>query len=441
MTRRSRLTRRGFLKAAATTAVAAPYVLTSDALGARGGTPASDRIVLGFIGTGGRGSGHVRSIAGRKDVQIVAVCDVDRAHRRRSVKHVEDRYSSSGRGGKGIEGYNDFRDLLARDDIDAVLNSAPDHWHALATLHAARAGKDIYCEKPMASSIAGGRAAADAVKRYGRVFQTGSQERSGRGRFGCELVRNGRLGKIHTIRTYLPTAHRQTGPQPPMPVPEGFDYDMWLGRAPWAPYTKQRCHFNFRWIQDYSPGELTDRGAHVNDLALWAVEPMLQGPVEIEGKGVFPKDGLWDAAIDYHIEYHYTGSGLRVITDSVNPDGSVPTRGIRFEGTDGWLFIQIHGGHMTADPPEVLREPIADNEIRLHRSPGHHEDWFRAIRSRGPTVAPAEDGHRTASFCHLGNIALLLERKLTWDCRTERFLDDGEANNHVRPPVREPWSL
>jgi predicted dehydrogenase len=438
MNARRRLSRRVFLRGAA--AVGAPYVLTSSALGGGGRAAASDRIVMGFVGVGGQGSGHLNGLSGRGDVQIAAVCDVDAGHRQRGKSYVAERYARDGRGAKGVEAYNDFRDLVARDDIDAVLVATPDHWHALVSIAAAKAGKDIYCEKPMAASIGEGRAAVRAVRRYGRVFQTGSQERSGRARVACELVRNGRIGRLHTIRTYLPTDRRQTGHHAPQPVPAGFDYDLWLGPAPWAPYTPARCHFNFRWIRDYSPGELTDRGAHVNDIALWGAEPLLTGPMEIQGTGVFPKDGLWNTAIDYHIEYRYA-SGLRIITDSRNPDGSAPPRGIRFEGTRGWIFVHIHGAQLEAEPESVLREQIGEHEIHLHRSPGHHEDWLRAIRSRGPTVAPADQGHRTAAFCHLGHIAIQLRRKLVWDIRQEQFLGDDEANRMVQPFMREPWRI
>ena len=440
MAGKRRFTRRGFLRTAGTAAVGVPYVLTSEALAGPGRPAASDRIVMGFIGVGGQGGGHVRGISGRRDVQILAVCDVDEGHRLRAKKDVEDRYTRDKRPAGGVVAYHDFRELLARDEIDAILTAPPDHWHALVSVAAAKAGKDIYCEKPLASSIAEGRAVADAVRRYQRVFQTGSQERSGRARIACELVRNGRIGKLHTIRTYLPTDGRQTGNHAPQPVPDGFDYDFWLGRAPWAPYTSARCHFNFRWIRDYSPGELTDRGAHVNDIALWGAEPQLVGPVKVRGKGQFPKNGLWNSAIEYHIEYEYA-SGLRIITDSRLPDGRKPPRGIKFEGSDGWIFVHIHGGHLEAEPESVLKETIGENEIHLHRSPGHHEDWFRAIRSRGPTVAPADQGHRTASFCHLGNIAILLDRDLLWDPDHEEFPDDDEANRMVRPHMREPWTL
>ena len=439
MAEKGNLSRRGFLKGAAA-AVGAPYVLGWAAATARGNTAPSNRIVMGFIGVGGRGGGLLRSALGHSDVQVVAVCDVDRSRLQRARQAVSARYDGTRRGGKGVAGYGDFRELLARDDIDAILTATPDHWHALVSIAAAKAGKDIYCEKPLANSIGEGRAVVEAVRRYGRVFQTGSQERSGRARFACELVRNGRVGKLHTVHTYLPTSHRQTGNHAPQPVPEGFDYNMWLGRAPWAPYHPLRCHGNFRWNRDYAIGELTDRGAHVNDIALWGAEPLLTGPVEIEGTGVFPKEGIWNSAIDYHIEYRYA-SGLRIVTDSQNPDGSAPARGIKFVGDRGWLFVHIHGAAMRAEPESILRETISESEIHLHRSPGHFEDFLRGVRYRGPTVAPPVQSHRTASFCHLGHTAILLGRKLRWDVEKEQFLGDDEANRMVMPPFREPWRI
>ena len=433
------LSRRRFLKGVAA-AAGAPYVLTSTALGAPGARSASGRIVMGFIGVGGRGGGLLRNACGRGDVQVVAVCDVDSSRRERARQGVVDRYARGRRGGRGVAAYGDFRELLAREDIDAVLIATPDHWHPLVSVHAAKAGKDIYCEKPLTNFIAEGRAVVNAVRRYGRVFQTGSQERSGRGRFACELVRNGRIGKLHTIHTYLPTARRQMGNVAPQAVPEGFDYDMWLGPAPWRSYHPACCHGNFRWVRDFAIGELTDRGAHVNDIALWGAGPLLTDPVQVEGHGVFPKQGPWNSAIDYHIEYRYA-SGLRFIIDSQNPDGSQPARGIRFVGTDGWIFVHIHGAAMRAEPASVLQETIGPGEIHLHHSPGHFEDFLQAIRSRGPTVAPADQGHRTATFCHVGHAAILLGRKLTWDGEAERFLGDDEANRLIQRPMRAPWRM
>jgi predicted dehydrogenase len=299
---------------------------------------------------------------------------------------------------------------------------------------AAEAGKDIYCEKPLVHNVAEGRALVKAVRRYGRILQTGSQERSGPGRFACELVRNRRIGELKKIRTNLPAANMRTGPQATMPVPEGFDYDMWLGPAPWEPYTKQRCHGSFRWNLDYSDGELTDRGAHVNDIAMWGAEPFLKDPVEIEGRGEFPTNGLWNTATAFTINYRYAG-GIEWTLTSEEP------RGIRFEGTEGWIFVHIHGAKLEAEPESILRSVIGPDETHLYKSPGHHLDFIRAIKSRRDPVAPVEAGHKTATFCHIGNIALLLGRKLTWDGHAERFISDEQANHMLSRPMRSPWHL
>jgi predicted dehydrogenase len=424
--------RRQFLKYATATAagvVGFPYFVRPAALGKGGSVAASNRIVMGCIGTGGRGTGNMRGFMAIGQVQVVAVSDVDTGRRDRARATVNKQY-----GNDNCATYNDFRDLLARDDIDAVSIGTPDHWHGLNSIFAAKAGKDIYCEKPLVHTIGEGRALVEAVQRYGRVLQTGSQERSGRGRFACELVRNGRIGKLHTIRTYLPAANKRTAPQPPMPVLEGFDYDMWLGPAPWAPYTRLRCHGNFRWNRDYSDGELTDRGAHVNDIALWGAGPFLKGPVEIEGRGEFPTEGLWNTAIAYRIRYSYA-NGIEWILTSDGP------RGVRFEGTKGWIFVHIHGARMEAEPKSLLKEKIGPDEIHLHESTDHRADFLQAIKTRGETVAPVEAGHATATFCHLGNIALLLGRKLTWDPEKELFINDSEANRRVWRSMRSPWRL
>jgi predicted dehydrogenase len=433
------MTRRRLLKGVATASLSGPFIVSASALGAGDRPAPSNRLGVGVIGTGGRGGGHVRSLLEEKDVQVLAVCDVDTRHRDGNKKAVEDRYSRDAPGTyAGCASYGDFREVLARSDIDGIVIGAPDHWHALMSVLAAKAGKDIYCEKPMASVIRDGRASADAVRRYGRVFQTGSQERSGGARFACELVRNGRLGKLHTIRTSLPMEPHCLAPQGdarPMPVPEGFDYDLWLGPAPWEPYTDKRCPFNFRWITDYSDGELTDRGAHVNDIALWGAGPRLVGPVEIAAtEGKFRQDTLWNVPIHFHLEYTYAG-GLKIICESSGQ------RGIRFEGTDGWVFVHIHGGRLEAQPESLLRETIGPNEINLRRTRGHMRDWIDAMKTRENPVAPAEDGHRTASFCHLGLIALLVQRKLRWDLEKEQFLGDREATAMVSRPMRAPWHL
>jgi predicted dehydrogenase len=409
---------------------------------------------MGFIGVGGQGSGHL-GLSGRGDIQTLAVCDVDAKRRETAKNRVEQMYAQRKASGqyRSCAAYNDFLELVDRDDIDAVVIATPDHWHALTSVAALKGGKDVYCEKPHSLTIGEGRAVCEAAKRYSRVFQTGSQERSGRGRYGCELVLNGRIGKVHTIRTYLPCQGRLPDdyqPEPPSPAfgykpekpPAGFDYDRWLGPAPWTPYHPNRCHFNFRWVLDYSDGELTDRGAHVNDLAMWGNGTDTTGPVEIDGRGQFQK-GIHNVPVRYHIEYKFA-NGVTMITTSYNgreDDPNLGGRGIQFVGTDGWLWIEIHGGGLRASNPAVLKSPIRPEEVHLHPSPGHHEDWIRAIRSRGDTVAPCEAGHRTSSLLHLGLISMMLGRKLKWDPDKEVFPSDPEATQMVLRPMRSPWHI
>ena len=426
------MNRRNLLKGLA----ALPFIVSASALGAGARPAASNRIGVVSIGVGGRGGSLLGGMLGDDDIQVLGVCDTDASRLQTAKQRVEARYTQSAPGTyAGCTGYRDFRAVLDRPDVDAVCIASPDHWHGLMTILAAKAGKDIYCEKPMASVIGDGRAAADALKRYGRVFQTGSHERSTSSiRYACELVRNGRLGKVHTIRTFLPTQNRSSSATGPMPVPDGFDYDMWLGPAPWAPYHPKRCHGSFRWVQDYTDGELTDRGAHVNDIALLGAGPLLVGPVQILGRGKYLTDPLWDVAYEYHIEFTYAG-GLKIIVDSSGE------RGIKFEGTEGWVFVAIHGGALSAQPESLLKSVIQPSEVQLGRSAGHRQDWLNAIKTRGPTMAPAEDGHQTATFCHLCNIACTLQRPLTWDIQKEQFINDREAQAFVHRTPRSPWRL
>jgi hypothetical protein len=448
MSRHTHLSRRGFLKGATTAALAAPYVVSADALGLDARPSPSQRICAAGIGVGGRGSGHMRALTQYDDVELLAVCDVDKGRRLNMKNCIDTRYQDTrGTTYAGCDDYEDFREVLDRPDIDAVVIGTPDHWHCTLSVYAAKAGKDIYCEKPISNTITEGRKAADAVERYGRVFQTGSQERSRDNcRYACELVRNGYLGKIHTIRTFLPKRVGGSGCKGPVPVPDGFDYDMWLGPRPWEPYHPRRCHGSFRWIRDYSDGELTDRGAHTNDIALLAAEPLLKGPVTIRGTGTFKDDPLFDVAVKYHIEFDYA-SGVKYIcsSDQAPPDIvcsiTGDRRGIKFEGERGWLFVAIHGGALKADPPELLKTKIGPGEVHMGRSPDHRRNWLDAIKTRGKTVAPAEDGHRTATFCHLCDIACYLDRKLVWDFEKEAFVNDPGANGMRDRPSRAPWHI
>lgn len=434
-----RISRRRFLRMAAGRALGLagfPYLVSASALGKDSFVAPSERIVMGCIGLNGMGMVDMNAFLANEDVQVAAVCDVDARHRQRAGQVVQDYYSN--RQEKTIlhscAAYNDFRELLARPDIDAVLIATPDHWHVPISIAAAKAGKDIYCEKPLCRTISEGRALCQAVKRYGRVFQTGSQLRSTRNvRFACELVRNGRIGKLHTIRTFLPPG-RTLGPQPVMPVPEGFDYDMWLGPAPWVPYTEKRCHFNFRYVSDYAGGSLTDLGAHDNDIAQWGNATELTGPIEIEGQGEFPADGLFDTAVRFRVDYLYA-NGVRLIC-STDPYPAGP--GVRFEGDEGWIYVRWE---IDAEPKSILTSKIGPNETRLYHSSDHHRNFLDCVRTRRCPIAPVEVGHRSATICHLGNVAMRLRRKLRWDPQEERFLNDEEANRLLSCSARSPWRL
>ena len=434
---KEKLSRRDFLKRTAVAAVSVPLVVRSSALGLAKSTAPSARITMGCIGTNNMGLNDMRGFLKFGDVQIVAVCDVDAAHRKRAKGEVERHYRSAlGQSDyAGCAEYNDFRDLLERNDIDTVLIATPDHWHVLISIAAAKAGKDIYCEKPLSKTIAEGRALCNVIKKHNRVFQAGTQLRSARpARFACELVRNGRIGRLHTIRTSVPTG-RAIAPQATMPVPDGFDYNMWLGPAPQAPYTKRRCHGTFRYISDYAGGVMTDLGAHDNDLAQWGNDTEYTGPVEIKGIGQFPRDGLWNTATSFQVHYRYK-NGVKLICST--RDIAKMDQGVRFNGTDGWVFAR---GYIDAGPKSLLTSKIRPGEIHLYRSDNHHRNFIDCVKTRRNTIAPPEIAHRSASLCHLGNIALKLGRKLRWDPENEMFVNDAQADKMLSRVMTGPWHL
>ncbi len=427
MLRGLRLTRRGFLTGAA--AAIGPYFLTSSALGAGARPAASSRITMGAIGIGGMGSGDLNAFLGITDVQVLAVCDVDKDHRDKAKQRVDTRYANA-----DCKAYTDFREVIARKDLDSVMIATPDHWHALPVIAAAGAGKDIHCQKPLSLTIREGRAMSDACRKYGVVFQTGSQQRSdNKFRFACELVRNGRIGKLLTMEVGLPTGHFGKL-EPTMPVPDGFDYDFWLGQAPWSPYTRVRCHGSFRWFLDYSGGQVTDWGAHHCDIAQWGNGTSYSGPVEIEGKGVFPTDGLYDTAVNYRFECLYR-NGARMIV----ADGATYPNGVKFIGSEGWVFVSR--GRIDSEPKSLLSSVIGPDEIHLYESRDHKGNFIDCIKSRGETVAPIENAHRSVSIAHLGNLAMRLGRKLKWNPDTEHFEGDPGAERMLSRAMRAPWHL
>ncbi|MHC4509673.1 MAG: Gfo/Idh/MocA family protein [Planctomycetota bacterium] len=426
------------------TAVAAPYIVPSSVLGRNNRPALSNRLTMGLIGLGSMGMRHVKGFLQEDDCRLVAVCDVDAKRRQAAATEIDRQYGNS-----DCLAYNDFRDLIAREDIDTLCISVPDHWHAVIAIAGIRSGKDIYGEKPLALTISEGRALVEAVKRYKCVWQTGSWQRStDHFRFACELVRNERIGRLRRVEVGIGPGFKPAGGakavyridgQPKMPVPDGFDYEMWLGPAPWAPYTENRCHWNFRWILDYSGGQVTDWGAHHIDIAHWGMNCDGTGPVEVVGKGVFPEDGLWDAAVTYDFECTY-GNGLVMRVASNN----YCKQGVRFFGESGW--VHVTRGGVTTSPADLRKSKIGPNEIHLARPAGdhrqgHRRDFLDCVKTRKTPITPAEIGHRSATVCHLGNIAMILGRKIRWDPKKEQIIDDPSANRMLGYAMRSPWHL
>jgi predicted dehydrogenase len=431
--KKSEITRRQFLKNATVAAAGVagvPYFVRSSALGNASSVAASNRIVMGCIGVGSQGSGNMRGFLGKKEVQIVAVCDVDKKHRDDAKKTVDDKYGSS-----DCKAYLDFRDVIERKDIDALSLALPDHWHSIPVVMAARAGKDMYGEKPLARTIHEGRVMVDTVNRYGRIWQTGSWQRSVHDFYhACELVRNGRIGKVHKVEVGLPTGGG-TDVKPVQPVPEGVDWDFWLGPAPWVPY-RGVLHWNWRWMMDYSGGQLTDWAGHHIDIAHWGLGLDRTGPIEIEGKGDYPKDGIYDVPTAYKFTCKYAdGLTMIVANDQQQPMGM----GTVWYGEKGW--IHVRRGKLEADPADVLKEVIGPGEIKLYESHDHQQNFLDCVRSRKETITPIEIAHRSISVGLLGEIAMLTEKKLRWDPQKEVFLNNDEANRMLSRPMRSPWHL
>jgi predicted dehydrogenase len=431
MNRQHCASRRSFLKGitAAGAAVLGPRVLPSSVFGADAQVAPSNRITLGCIGIGGEGTRNLQVFLQQPDARVVAVCEVDPARRQHACDSVNRRYQS-----RDCASHTDFREIIARPDIDGVVISTPDQWHVPMSLMAVRAGKDVICEKPT-RTIAEGRLLADAVAHYGRVFQTSTEDR-GLAVYHrmAELVRNGRVGKLQRIHVGLPSGPGGPGDPTPQPVPPGFDYDMWLGPAPWAPYCPGRVHFNFRWISDYSSGMLADWGAHLFDTAQWGNDTERTGPVAVEGTGKRHEKGLYDTFYEFHLRYTYA-SGVEMIVDS----GAV---GLRFEGTDGWVGNKGWIGPLAASNPEILKSEIGPNEIRLYTcAAGEHRNFLDCVKSRREPYFPAEIGHRVSSLAHIGNIAMLLGRQLRWNPAAEKFENDDVADRMRSQAMRAPWTV
>jgi predicted dehydrogenase len=436
--------RRGFLKGAlvvGASAAAAPYVVASAALGQGGRPAASERVVLGYIGNGPRGMLNLREQLGCPKAQLVAVCDVWENRRENARQTVDNRYGSP-----GCKAYRDFRELLARTDIDAVGIATPDHWHVPITIAAVRAGKDVHVEKPLGISIAEDLACRAAVRRHGAVLQYGAESRSwGQSAFGAELVRNGRIGQIREIRVKSPNS-AAGGNTKPLPVPAGLDYDLWLGPAPWRPYTGCPNSGNNWWhVRDYALGFLAGWGAHPLDLLVSAVDAHLMGPWEIEGDGVVPTKGCNDAVMDWNVRFNFAnGVKMKYWAAGVRQDDEEPRLAAlgdyaQIIGTEGWVALRYMG--LDTEPDSLRKAVIGPNETHMPRSPGHEANFIDCVLSRKTPVCPIADVVRSDAFSHLSDIAVRTARKITWDPIAEQILGDADAARMTERATREPWII
>lgn len=416
---------------------------------------ANDKLQVGVIGCGDR----VRSgdllfgLLRNPNVKVIACADVDEKQLNYTAGIVEGEKPSRSLDGfrrpipsgeqdpnrktdVKVKRFKDFRDLVALKEVDAVLVTTPDHWHALPAIAAANAKKDIYCEKPLSLTIAEGRAMANAARANNVVFQTGSQQRSELGKFrlACELVQNGRIGKIKKIETRIGNPDKG-GPFKTEPAPEGLDWNFWLGQTPEVPFTKERCHYQFRWWYAYSGGKMTDWGAHHNDVAQWALGMDDSGPVKVTAiKGEAPGiENGYDCHRDFEVVFEYA-NGVPVHCMAAGENG------VHFEGENGWIFVSR--GALKASDPKIISEPLGADAKRLQASPSHMGNFLGNIKSRGRCCADVEIGHRSATVCHLGNIALrfAMGKPLTWDPKAEKF-NDTAMNQHVSREMRGPWKL
>jgi predicted dehydrogenase len=383
--------------------------------------PPSEAVRVGMIGVGGQGTSNLKALI----KNVVAVCDVDSSRLAGAKKLVE------ATGGKSCDAFGDFRRMLDRKDIDAVVVTTPDHWHALPTVLACEAGKDVYCEKPLSLTVAEGQVMVASAKKYGRIVQTGSQQRSdAKFRLACELVRSGALGKLKSVKVGLPGVNFKGPTVPDSTPPAELDYDFWLGPAAKKPYNARHVHYDFRFFWDYSGGQLTNWGAHHLDIVQWALGMDDSGPVSIEGTAKYHAQHWYEVPESFELAYNYA-DGLTVSC------GQKYKGGVTFEGDKGSLFVTR--GKIEATPAEILKNPRVTEH--LYESKNHHANWLECIKTRKAPICDVAIGHRSATVCHLGNIALRSGRKITWDPAKETIVGDSEALSMLSRPYRAPWVL
>lgn len=433
------LSRRSFI-AKAGAALALPAIVPASALGLDGKTAPSNRITLGIIGCGGMGTINTNAFLLKDDCQVVAACDVDKNRLTTLAGKVNENY-----GDQGCKTYHDFRELLARKDIDAVMIALPDHWHAMAAVDAAKQKKDIYGEKPLAHTIAEQQAIVHAVHRHNRIWQTGSWQRSVKNfHKAAEIVRNGLIGDVQHIDVGLPEGYNnaevtEKDHMNPIDPPPELDYETWVGPAQMIPYIPARLHRHWRWNYDFGGGQLMDWVGHHCDIAHWGCGFDESGPYEVEGHGDFPpKGGVWDAAKTFRIELKYP----RNITMTMAGGDPDIKGGTKWTGTEGW--VHVNRGEFDSSNPEWKKwKSVPENlrQIKLYESTDHHQNFLDCVRSRKPTITPSEIAHHSTIPGHLGLISMLTGRKLLWDVKTEKILHDPEASKLMTRPYRAPWKL
>ncbi len=451
--------RRNFIKktvAGSAGAFIVPTILPSNIFGK---STANSKINIGQIGCGRIARGHdMPGVMQYDNARLIAVCDVDSHRMKDGAKLVKQYYKKKKGSGNYVDAklYGDYKEMLMNPDIDAVVISTPDHWHSQPAIEAALAGKDIYLQKPTSLTLEEGRILSDIVQRKGSILQVGTQQRSSaQFRIAAELVRNGRIGKLHTVKVGLPGD--PSGPVvPEMPVPSSLNYDMWLGSTPEVPYTEtgvhpQKGYGRPGWlrIEQYGAGMITGWGQHHYDSAAWGMDTEYTGPISVESVAQFPKSGLWNVHGDFMVKAEYA-NGITMYTSGGY------TNGIRYEGTDGWIFVSRGSYSATSsDPvskknsskaldasdPKILDSVIGENEIHLYKSKEQHGNWLDCVESRKQPISPIEIGHRACSVCLISHIAMKSERKLYWDPNTERFKNDTEANAMLARPQRSPYGV
>ncbi|UCD27830.1 MAG: Gfo/Idh/MocA family oxidoreductase [Planctomycetota bacterium] len=447
MKKQTLIPRRHFLKCSAgglAAMSAIPGILPASTAKSTTRPAPSDRVVVGLIGCGSLGRGHHLSscMIPNPRIEVGALCDVDMNHLYDAARRCKDRT------GKRVPTYKDFRQLVEQKDLDAVVIATPDHWHALNAIAAMENGLDVYCEKPLSLTIEEGKAMVAAARRYGTVFQTGSMQRSQpQFRRACELVRNNKIGKLHTVTTHIgkvPTGRPKDQWQAPQTPPAGLDWDFWLGPAPYADYTPNRCHYQFRWYWDYSGGKMTDWGAHHNDIAQWGLNMDHFGPIMVDSKGVYSDKGPYDAAIQFEVTYYYDTDVILIC--SSEPCGQ-ESNGIKFIGEDGWIFVNRR--KIEASDPDILKIELGPDDVRLYNTGdnpnsfvNHYKNWLDCIQTRQRCICDVEVGHRSCTVCHLGNISLRLGRRLKWNAGPMTFFKDQTATDTMMGrPMRPPWHL